>query len=71
LHGDHQVAFQFGRSIANQAPDACALGYAIEQSLGRTVRLELAMTASLVRGYPALKRGLGLSKACSATKLSV
>jgi len=71
LYGDHQVAFEFGRSIANQAPDAFALGDATEQSLGRTVRLELAMTASLVRAYPALKRGLRLSKACSATKLSL
>ena len=71
LHGVRKMAFEFGRSIANHSPKAIALGDAIEQSLGRAVRLELAMTAATVRSYPALKRGLGLSKACSATKLSV
>lgn len=35
------------------------------------VGLELAMTAALVRGYPALERGLGLSKACASTVLQI
>lgn len=71
LQGDQLVAFEFGRSLANHSPEAFVLGDAIERSLGRMVRLELAMTAALVCGYPALKRGLGLSKACSVTKLSL
>jgi hypothetical protein len=62
LHGDHQVAFEFGRSIANQPPDVFALGDAIEQSLGRTVRLELAgLTRARLSGVEAwtwIKQGL-------------
>ena len=38
---------------------------------GRTVRLELAMTAATVRAYPGMKRGLGLSTSCSLTRLEI
>jgi hypothetical protein len=69
--GDLKVAFIFGAAIARQAAEAFALGDAIEASYGRTVRLELAMTAATVRAYPAMKRGLGLTKSCSVTKLEV
>ncbi len=69
--GDLKTAFVFGASIAQQSPDAFALGDAIEAQYGRTVRLELAMTAATVRAYPAMKRGLGLTKSCSITKLEV
>jgi hypothetical protein len=69
--GDMKVAFIFGAAIARQAAEAFALGDAIEASYGRTVRLELAMTAATVRAYPAMKRGLGLTKSCSVTKLEV
>jgi hypothetical protein len=65
------VAFEFGQSIARHSIDAAALGEQIETEFGRNVRLELAMTAALVRSYPALKRGLGLNQACALTKLSV
>lgn len=69
--GDLQMAFVFGAAIARQAGEALALGDALEASYGRTVRLELAMTAATVRAYPAMKRGLGLTKSCSITKLEV
>jgi hypothetical protein len=71
LDGDRQTAFDFGRAIARQAADASSLGDAIQAKYGRTVRLELAMTAATVRAYPGMKRGLGLSKSCSLTKLEV
>ena len=71
LDGDRQTAFDFGRAIARQAPDASSLGDAIQAKYGRTVRLELAMTAATVRAYPGMKRGLGLSKSCSLTRLEV
>ncbi len=77
LHGggdltrDQLCAFQFGRAVAAQAPEAFALGDQIEQTFSRNVRLELALTVALVRGYPGIKRGLGLSKACSLTHLEV
>jgi hypothetical protein len=71
LDGDRQTAFDFGQAIARQAADASSLGDAIQAKYGRTVRLELAMTAATVRAYPGLKRGLGLSTACSLTKLEV
>ena len=71
LDGDKQTAFDFGRAIARQSADASALGAAIQAKYGRTVRLELAMTAATVRAYPGMKRGLGLSKSCSLTKLEV
>ena len=71
LAGDQLSAFQFGAAVANRPADAFALGDAIEQRSGRAVRLELALTAALVRGYPAFKRGLGLSKPCSVMRLAV
>lgn len=64
-------AFDFGQAIANQSADAAVLGDQIETLHGRTVRLELAMTAATVRAYPAMKRGLGLTKSCAITKLEV
>jgi len=71
LAGDQLAAFQFGGAVAAHSADAFVLGEAIERRFGRVVRLELALTAALVRGYPALKRGLGLSKPCAATRLAV
>ncbi|HWX80533.1 MAG TPA: hypothetical protein VNZ02_10595 [Steroidobacteraceae bacterium] len=71
LEGDKQTAFDFGQAIARQSTDALMLGEAIEAKYGRTVRLELAMTAATVRAYPGMKRGLGLTTACSITKLEV
>jgi len=43
----------------------------IEAAYGRVVRLELAMTAALVRGYPGLKRGMGYAQSCALTRLQV
>ncbi|MBY0520292.1 MAG: hypothetical protein K2P79_07690 [Sphingomonas sp.] len=69
--GDPRTGFLFGESIARQQGDAFALGDAIEAKFGRDVRLELAMTAATVRAYPAMKRGLGLTKSCSIMKLEI
>ncbi len=69
--GDLRTAFLFGAAIAQQSGEAAAFGEAIEAEYGRTVRLELAMTAAIVRAYPAMKRGLGLTKSCSITTLAV
>jgi hypothetical protein len=69
--GDLKSAFVFGAAIAQQSADAFALGDTIEAGWGRIVRLELAMTAATVRSYPAMKRGLGLTKACAITRLEV
>ncbi len=69
--GDLKTAFIFGAAIARQSIEAFTIGDAIEESHGRAVRLELALTAATVRAYPALKRGLGLSTACSLTPLTV
>jgi hypothetical protein len=71
IDGDRQTAFNFGQSIARQSADALSLGDAIEAKYGRTVRLELAMTAATVRAYPGMKRGLGLTRSCSLTRLEV
>jgi hypothetical protein len=70
-HGDLKTAFDFGQAIATQSAEAFALGDAIEAKFGRSVRFELAMTAAIVRSYPAMKRGLGLTRSCSVTKLHV
>ncbi len=69
--GDLQTGFAFGQAIAAQGADAFALGDAIEALHGRTARLEMAMTAASVRTYPAIKRGLGLTRSCAATRLVV
>jgi hypothetical protein len=69
--GDLKTAFDFGQAIATQSKEAFVLGDAIEAKHGRAVRLELAMTAAIVRSYPAMKRGLGLTKSCSITKLEI
>jgi hypothetical protein len=71
LTPDLATAFAFGQAIASQSVEAAALGDVIEAGHGRVVRLELAMAAALVRGYPALKRGLGLSQSCAATRLQL
>ena len=69
--GDLRTAFDFGQAIALHAEDAATLGDAIEAKFGRTVRLELAMTAATVRAYPAMKRGLGLGKPCAMVPMQV
>jgi hypothetical protein len=69
--GDLKTAFDFGQAIATQSSEAFALGDAIEAKHGRITRLELAMTAAIVRSYPAMKRGLGVTKSCSITKLEI
>jgi hypothetical protein len=69
--GDLKTAFDFGHAIATQSADAFELGDMIESKYSRAVRFELAMTAAIVRSYPAMKRGLGLTKACSLTGLKV
>jgi len=71
LTGDQRTAFAFGQAVATHAPEAFALGDQIEQRFDRNVRLELALTTALIRGYPAIKRGLGLTKACALTNLEV
>jgi uncharacterized membrane protein (DUF2068 family) len=71
LLGDQQTAYRFGQAIARHSVDAFTLGEELERKFGRAVRLELAMTAAFVRGYPAMKRGLGLNKSCAMTRLAV
>ena len=71
LDADLATAFRFGQTIGMHSAEAAELGDAIEAIYGRVVRLELAMTASLVRGYPGLKRGLGLTQSCALTKLQL
>lgn len=69
--GQLKTAFDFGQAIALHAANALDLGQAIEVGSGRSTRLELAMTAASVRTYPAMKRGLGLGKACALMPMSV
>lgn len=71
LPEEEALAFAFGQAIATQSPEAFELGDRIEAQHGRAVRFELAMTAAIVRSFPAMKRGLGLTKACSLTPLEV
>ena len=71
LDGEEALAFRFGEAIATQSDEALALGDQLEEIHGATVRLELAASAAMVRSYPAMKRGLGLSRACSTMKLAV
>jgi hypothetical protein len=69
--GDLRTAYDFGRAIATQSSEAAQLGDAIEARFGRPTRLEMAMTAAIVRSYPAMKRGLGLTTACSTMQLAI
>lgn len=71
VEGDIKTAFDFGQAIASQSETAMELGESLEKTFGRTVRLELAVAAATVRSYPGMKRGLGLTKACSLTPLEV
>ncbi len=71
LEADENLAFRFGEAIATQSADAFEIGDQLEMKYGYAVRLELAMTSALVRSYPAMKRGLGLTKACSTMKLAI
>lgn len=69
--GELRTSFDFGQAIARQQLEAFELGDAIEARFGRAVRLELALTAATVRAYPAMKRGLGLTRSCTLTKLEI
>jgi hypothetical protein len=69
--GNLTIAFDFGQAIASHSESAADLGDEIEARFGRPVRLELSMTAATVRAYPAMKRGLGLSKSCSLVSMEV
>lgn len=71
VDGDLKTSFDFGQAIANHSADAFELGHRLEEKFGRIVRLEMAMAAATVRSYPGMKRGLGLTKACSLTPLQV
>ena len=71
VDGDIKTGFDFGQAIASQSEAAFELGDNLEQKFGRLVRLELSMAAATVRSYPGMKRGLGLTKACSLTPLEV
>lgn len=71
LSKDDRLGFDFGQAIATGSAEAFALGDRIEAQYGRDVRFELAMGAAIVRSYPAMKRGLGLTKACSLTPMEV
>ena len=71
LGEDEKLAFDFGEAIARQSTEAFVLGDEIEARFGRIVRFELAMTAAIVRSYPGMKRGLGLTRSCSSMPLAV
>ena len=68
LDGDSDLAYRFGRAIASSGLDADELGEAIETLHGRSVRTELTIAAATARVYPAIKRGLGYARTCSATR---
>lgn len=71
LAEDEKLGFDFGQAVATGSAEALAIGDRIEAQYSRDVRFELAMTAAIVRSYPAMKRGLGLTKACSLTSMEV
>lgn len=71
VNGYIKTGFDFGQAIASQSDRAFDLGDSLEETFGRTVRLEMAVAAATVRSYPGMKRGLGLTKSCSLTPLEV
>lgn len=71
LLADEKLCFDFGQAVATGSPEAFPLGDQIEAQHSRDVRFELAMSAAIVRSYPAMKRGLGLTKSCSLTPMEV
>lgn len=64
-------AHAFGEAVALGQAEAAAIGDAIEARHGRAVRDELALAAAMARTFPALKRGMGLARSCSATPLRI
>jgi len=71
LAAAEKLGFDFGQAVASGSPEAFPLGDQIEAQHSRDVRFELAMSAAIVRSYPAMKRGLGLTKSCSLTPMEV
>ena len=63
--GPLTAAFNFGRAVSANAPEANELGDAIAAEHGEEARLELAINVAAVRVFPAMKRGLGLGKSCA------
>ncbi len=71
LRAAEKLGFDFGQAVASGSPEAFTLGDQVEAQHSRDVRFELAMSAAIVRSYPAMKRGLGLTKSCSLTPMEV
>ena len=69
LDGDEALAHAFGAAVGSGSPDAARLGDEIRASLGEEARVELAVSAAAALFFPALKRGLGLSRSCSVTEI--
>lgn len=71
LRAAEKLGFDFGQAVASGSPEAFTLGDQVEAQHSRDVRFELAMSAAIIRSYPAMKRGLGLTKSCSLTPMEV
>ena len=60
-----KAAFLLGQHVAGGEPLAADLLAALETAVGRAGVAELTVSASIVRIFPALKRGLGYSDMCA------
>lgn len=68
---DDQLALDYGRAVAAQAPDADACVEAVRARWGETVLTELALAVATVQVFPVLKRGLGQATACALVEIDV
>lgn len=60
-----RAVFLLGRHVAGGEPLEDSLLATLESAIGRDGIAELTVTASIVRIFPALKRGLGYSDMCA------
>lgn len=71
LYDDARDAYAFGHAVASQAEDVPHHVARMDALFGHEAHVELALAVATCQIFPALKRGLGQSLACSLVTIQV
>lgn len=71
LYGDARAAYAFGHAVTTGSGNVADRVAEVEALFGHEAHVELAMAVALCQIYPAIKRGLGQSLACSLVTIEM
>lgn len=71
LPDDDRAAYTFGHAVASGTDGVAERAAEVEALFGHEVHVELAMAVAMCGIFPTIKRGLGLSLACSLVTVEV